>query len=199
MPVNRGQWTKKRRPSRNFAKRILVVTEGQETEPQYVELLVAYLRSQATSTHVKTVGVGKDPLKVVRKCIELRDAVADDAKAFNHCVALVDVDMHQTLGDACALASKESILLLVTNLKFEMWLRWHAESTRSAMTTDQLDKRVEKLGLVSRKSLLPGFPIWQVDQAITVAQAADPGMMGGAAGPNPSSAMPLLVDLVRQG
>lgn len=52
---------------------MLVVTEGTETEPQYVERLDAFLRSSEFTTHVKRVGVGKDPLRVVEKCVELRD------------------------------------------------------------------------------------------------------------------------------
>lgn len=58
---------RKRRQPRALVKRILVVTEGEKTEPQYVERLDTYLRSKESTTVVKRVGVGKDPLSVVTK------------------------------------------------------------------------------------------------------------------------------------
>jgi len=61
------------RPRRQLARRILVVTEGTRTEPQYVEGLDRYLRSAGATAVVRPVAVGKDPMKVVRKCIEIRD------------------------------------------------------------------------------------------------------------------------------
>ncbi|MFF5333671.1 RloB family protein [Streptomyces sp. NPDC013181] len=191
----RGRGTRRIRPQRQLAKRILVVTEGTETEPQYVERLGGFLRSKGATAIVKKVGVGADPLKVVRKCVEIRDRAEGDA-GFDECVCLVDVDQHASLDAACRLAEKESILLLVSNLKFEVWLRWHAEDKRSALTTSQLDHRVKDLKLVSGKSLLPRFPIEQVHAACDIARKADPGMAALRVGPDPSSAMPLLVDLL---
>ena len=139
---------RKSRPSREIARRVLVVTEGTRTEPQYVERLNTYLRSKSATTVVKPVGVGQDPLRVVTKCVDLRDADARDEKAYDVCVCLVDVDQHSTLPDAVRLASDEGVILLISNLKFEAWLRWHAEDKRSALTSHQLDERVANLGLI---------------------------------------------------
>lgn len=146
---------------------------------------------------MKRVGVGKDPLKVVEKCIELRERAADTEKAYDACACLVDVDQHASLNDACVLAQNEQILLLVSNLKFEMWLRWHAEDRRSVLSSSQLDRRVAELCLVQGKSLPAGFPIEKVDEASRVAKAADPQLCACRRGPNPSSAMPVLIDLLR--
>lgn len=194
-----GSSQRKRRQPRTLVRRILVVTEGEETEPQYVELLDTYLRSRESTTVVKRVGVGKDPLSVVRKCIELRKKAmrADPDKAYNECVALVDVDNHASLDEASLLARQESIMLVVSNLKFEVWLRWHAEDKRSVLSTTQLDDRVRQLGLVKGKHLTPTFPIHKVHDAYAAARQADPKMSAGRRGPEPSSAMPLLVDLLR--
>lgn len=193
-----GSNQRKRRRSRELVKRILVVTEGEKTEPQYVERLDTYLRSKESTTVVKPVGVGKDPLNVVRRCVELRSkaANADRDKAYSICVCLVDVDNHANLEAACTLARRESIILLVTNLKFEVWLRWHAEAKRSVLSTTQLDDLVEKLRLVKDKYLTPTFPIESVHDACAVARQADPDMSTCRRGPEPSSAMPLLVDLL---
>jgi hypothetical protein len=175
------------------------VSEGTETEPQYVERLNAYLRSRGSTAVVKPVSVGKDPLKVVQKCVEIRDRASADGKDYDVCVCLVDVDQHATLRAACTLAARESVLLLVSNLKFEVWLRWHAEDKRSALTTKQLDKLMAQLGLVEKKALPQNFPFHAVDEACRIARLADPGLQAGRAGPDPSSALPILVDLMRDG
>jgi len=174
-----------------------VVTEGTRTEPQYVERLNTYLRSRTSTTVVKPVGVGQDPLRVVEKCVELRNAAASGEKAYDVCVCLVDVDQHATLQDAAGLAKREGITLLISNLKFEAWLRWHAEDKRSALTSSQLDERTEKLKLINDKSLALHFPFDAVENACRIARLADPGMGAGRKGPNPSSSMPILVDLMR--
>ena len=173
------------------------MTEGTKTEPQYVERLNSYLRSRASTAVVKSVGVGQDPLHVVQKCVELRDIAASREKPYDVCVCLVDVDDHSKLNDAATLAGKESVLLLISNLKFEVWLRWHAEAKRSAMTSAQLDEHVEKLNLVQDKALSLQFPFDCVDDACHRARQADPDLRAGRKGPDPSSALPILIDLMR--
>ncbi|UGT64202.1 RloB family protein [Nocardia asteroides] len=184
------------RPTRQPARRILVVTEGTRTEPQYVEGLNSFLRSRGATAVVKSVPVGKDPIKVVRKGIEIRDRAASDGKDYDVCVCLVDVDQHEALSAACRLAARESILLLVSNLKFEAWLRWHAEVKHSALSTSQLDELTARLGLVTKKALALHFPFHAVHQACEVARRVDPDLEAGRVGPDPSSAMPILVDLM---
>jgi len=191
---------RRRRPyrtHRSLARRILVVTEGTRTEPQYVERLNGYLREKGATAIVKPVSVGKDPLKVVQKCVEKRDEAAQNGKDFDDCVCLVDVDEHQTFSAAIQLAEREQIRLLISNIKFEAWLRWHAEDKRAPLTSTQLDDRVEKLGLVNGKFLSDLFPFHAVHKACETARAVDPEMRPGRKGPDPSSAMPILVDLMQ--
>lgn len=191
-----GQRRRPVRPHRQPARRILVVTEGTRTEPQYVEGLNRYLRSKGATAIVKSVSVGKDPLKVVQRCVEKRDEAAQNDKGYDDCVCLVDVDAHQTLPAAVQLAEREKIQLLISNLKFEAWLRWHAEDKRSALTSAQLDELMDKLGLVKGKILSKSFPFHRVHDACSTAQAIDPELQPGRKGPDPSSAMPILVKLM---
>lgn len=194
MPTRKNGRTS--RPRRQPARRILVVTEGTRTEPQYVEGLNSYLRSAGATAVVKSVAVGKDPMKVVQKCIEIRDKASRDEKDYDDCVCLVDVDRHAALPAACRLATRKSILLLVTHLKFEAWLRWHVEDKCSALNTSQLDELTTRLGLVTKKILAPTFPFHAVHTACEIARRADPDLTAGRVGPDPSSAMPILVDLL---
>ncbi|MDO5645473.1 MAG: RloB family protein [Dermabacter sp.] len=195
--MKRGERRRSVRPRRQLAERILVVTEGTRTERLYVEGLGRYLRSRDTTAIVKTVPVGKDPLKVVHKCIETREEATRRGKGYDHCVCLVDVDDHHTLRVAAQLADEEGILLLISNLKFEVWLRWHTENKRSPENSKQLDRIVTDLGLVEGKILSPSFPYDGVHGACVTARAADPEMQPGVPGANPSSHMPILVDLMQ--
>ncbi|WP_312715092.1 RloB domain-containing protein [Corynebacterium flavescens] len=145
----------------------------------------------------KSFAVGKDPLKVVQKCIIERDEAVRNGKRFDDCVCLVDVDEHHALSAAISLAEQEEIQLLVSNLKFEVWLRWHAERKRAPLTSNQLDELVTKLGLVKKKILSPTFPFDGVHDACALARTSDPDMRPGRKVPNPSSAMPILVDLLQ--
>ena len=104
------------RPHRQPVRRILVVTEGLRTEPQYVEGLNRYLRSKGATAIVKPVSVGKDPLKVVQKCMEKRDEAEKNDKGYDEFVCLVDVDEHDTLPAAVQLAESESIQLLIRGI-----------------------------------------------------------------------------------
>lgn len=185
------------RPARSEHKRVLVVTEGLVTEKQYVERLHQLLRKGAVAVAVKTHGAGDGPHAVVKKCIDLRDAAAKNDKAFDRCVCLVDVDQHSTLSDAIVTASSEGIDLLVTNVKFEAWLLWHAVDIRGAKTGSQLDALMKKHALLSGKHLAPRFPIDGVTQAEAIARAVHPGLCAGLVGPDPSTAMPVLVELLR--
>jgi hypothetical protein len=97
---------------------------------------------------------------------------------------------------ACELAVSQEILLLVSNLKFEAWLRWHVEGKRSALSTTQLDDLTAKLGLVAKKTLALAFPFHAVHNACEIARRADPDLKAGRIGPDPSSAMPILVELM---
>ncbi|WP_185744279.1 RloB family protein [Arachnia propionica] len=182
-----------------MVRRILVVTEGTCTEPQYVEGLNDYLRHQGVTAMVKRVPVGKDPLKVVKKCIEVRNDAAARDREYDICVCLVDVDQHQTLPAACRLAAEENVFVIVSNLKFEVWLRWHVEDRCSVLSTIELDDLMGKMGLTVGKNLSSTFPFPAVDRACATARRADPDLKAGRVGPDPSTAMPVLVDLMRGG
>ena len=184
---------RKPRAARVLRKRILVVTEGKLTEPQYVESLQAHLRSADSTTIVRTVGVGKDPVSVVREALRLRD----QRGGYDVCVALVDVDSHARLAEACALACHHNVLLLISRVKFEVWLRWHVEGKTSPLNSGQLDRLMREHNVLDGKRLHPAFPIEYVAQACATARRAWPELRAGAVGPDPSSALPLLVELMQ--
>lgn len=188
---------RKSRKRRQEYRRLLVVTEGVVTEKQYVERLEQYLRASNYRVSVKSVGIGRDPREVVKKCIEFRKNAKKRDKAYDHCVCLVDVDQHTKLKEATEMAQREGIDIIVSRLKFEIWLLWHVSDSRGASTSKQLDDLVAKHKLLREKHLSPRFPIERVDEAINRAYVADPQLCRGRVGPDPSTAMPILVRMMR--
>lgn len=197
MARGRSGGAARRRPQRRERSRILVVTEGKQTEPQYVELLQQFM--QDAGAIIKSHGVGKDPRDVVEKCIELRDREAEAGKPYDSCYCLVDVDEHGTLDAAMRMAREEGIHLLISNLKFEVWLIWHLKDLGGERTSRELDDLVKKHGLMVGENLASGFPVKGVGDAVHRAYARDPDLAEGRVGPNPSSALPILIDAIRAG
>lgn len=197
MARGRSRGVVRRRPQRRERKRILVVTEGLRTEPQYLDRLQQCMRD--ANAVVKHRGVGKDPRDVVKKCIELRDAASQAGKAYDSCYCLVDVDEHGTLDMAIQMAQREGIHLLISNLKFEVWLIWHLKDLGGVRTSHELDDLVKNHGLMVDKSISGAFPIQGVEDAVRRAYDADPYLAEGRVGPSPSSALPILIDAIKHG
>lgn len=194
-----GRHGRSRRPKRPRYRRVLVATEGKETERQYVESLVQTMRSGGVAVSVTTAHGDSDPVSVVKKCIQVRDdEKRKKRETFDECVCLVDVDTHAHLDEAITLAERKGIQVVVSNLKFEIWLLWHVNDSAGEMTSKQLDDLMDKRSLFQKKKHLSAkFPIENVDRAVAVARRADPDLAACRKGANPSSAMPVLVDILR--
>ena len=67
-----------------------------------------------------------------------------NSEPFDWCCLLLDVDQHTDLDECLREASRGGIKVLVSNLKFEVWLVWHITDLRSAEGTRELDRRVRK-------------------------------------------------------
>lgn len=187
------------RPKRQVYRRILVASEGEITEAQYVQRLSQILRSEAVNVSVTTVHGASDPVSVVEKCIEKREREKKSQREpFDHCVCLVDVDTHAHLDEAISLAGEHGIQLIVTNLKFEVWLLWHVSDSLGAKSSHELDALMESHSLFQKqKHLAQNFPFDAVDRAVRNAYKADPDLAANRRGPDPSSAMPVLIQLMR--
>ena len=193
-----GRQGRASRPTRQQYRRILVVTEGKETERQYVESLTQTLRSKGVAVSVTTTHGDSDPVSVVRKCIQVRGDEKKKGETFDECVCLVDVDTHAHLDDAITLAKNNGIQILVSNLKFEIWLLWHVDDSTGAKTSKQLDELMDKHNLFQKKKHLSAkFPFHKVDDAVEAAWRADPALAACRKGANPSSAMPVLIKILQ--
>lgn len=189
-----------RRPQRVLRRTGLVVTEGKLTEPQYLQRLRQELAaSVVAAVSFRTVGQGQDPLRVVRAVREIEEEDRRRGREYDWRCCVVDVDSHATLGEALRRAADERIHVVVSNPRFEIWLLWHAVVSAGFKSGPELDRILRERGLLLNKDLGPRFPVGSHPGALHTAALADPEQVDGRQGPNPSSSMAVLIDLLLGG
>ena len=172
------------------------MAEGTTTEVEYVDAVKQVIRESHTdSVGVKSVGVGRDPEAVLRKAVELRAAAEESGEPYDWCCILVDVDEHTRLAACLARAAQLGVHVVVSNPCFEIWLLWHVEDYRRHCDASELADRLKVHG-VAGKHLPARFPFRSYEAAVARAQRADEALASGRQGPNPSSAMPVLIGLM---
>ncbi|WP_079037052.1 RloB family protein [Streptomyces silaceus] len=190
--VRGSQKISKSRGRRSENKKVLIVTEGVKTEPQYFEGLASHLNAQAVHViSVRPIGTGRDPLSVVREADRRRRREEQDGDAFDSVWCVVDVDTHATLPAACELASRHSLYIAVSSPCFEIWLLWHFEEHRAWVTAQALADKLKKHG-ISGKKLPSNFPYTKYPEAQARAKKCETICVNHAP-PNPSSSVSELV------
>jgi hypothetical protein len=182
--------------TRNERPRVLIVSEGEKTEPEYFRGLTRHLRATGADVYAVTVvGHGRDPLRVVKEATRRRDsAKIEDPYDVTWCV--VDVDDHQTLNDAIELARREGIKIAISNACFEVWLLWHFTDARAYSTPRQLQEVLKQHGC-GGKAMPSGFDYALHSVAASRAQASDPDAASWRIGLNPSTAVHLVIAELR--
>jgi hypothetical protein len=125
---------------REYRQRILIVCEGEKTEPNY------FRQFELPNTDVVVVGTGKNTVSVVE------DAVAEKSKKGANfesvwCVFDRDSFPSERYENAFILAAKHSIEIAWSNEAFELWYLLHFDFHDAALSRHQYaEKLTEKLG-----------------------------------------------------
>lgn len=182
--------SRKTRHAKQLKTHYAVFTEGLVTEPQYLELLRQHLRPQHATFSIKPIG--KDPSRVFS---EYRKA--ERRGDFDRAILVVDVDQHHKLDEVLRdCRSSTSVDAIVTNPCFELWLLWHATDRRGYTETRECVRLARINNLTGDKDLNTKFPIASFPKAAKRAQQAWSELAPNERGPNPSSAIPWLIDLM---
>lgn len=126
---------------------ILIVCEGQKTEPKYFDGLARRLR--LTTVEVRHA-VGTDPVTIVNDAAECKRARAREVECGNFAVpydevwCVFDVDEHPKIKTAISTAANNGISVGITNPCFEYWLLLHF--TRSGATNLSRHQMQTRLG-----------------------------------------------------
>lgn len=193
--VRGSQKIKKSHGTRREAAKILVVAEGEKTEPQYFEGLAAHLNAQAVQViSLRSIGLGRDPLRVVREALSRRQTEEANGDPYDSVWCVVDVDQHATLESACSYAKRHKLDIAVSSPCFEIWLLWHFQDHAAWITADTLSAKLKKFG-INDKNLPPTFPYdkypnakLRADKCVEIRLSHKP--------PNPSSSVSSLVDVL---
>lgn len=185
----------RRRRARAEQKRVLIVTEGEVTEVQYIQGLLQHLRRGGVSVRPATTkGVGRDPLRVFK---EAERALSADEDGFDSIWIVVDVDDHVGLDECLQKSAAAGYMAVVSNPCFEVWLLWHFEDMNAHQSRTWLRRRLRDLGQ-DGKAIMPSFPFRQHGEASARADASERKVEICARGPNPSCGMPHLVAHIRR-
>ena len=174
---------------RSERRRGLVVTEGIVTEPQYLALLKQKMPRDIAFFDVCPEGT--DPLRVVKRAVN-KQKMSD----YDWIVCLVDCDEHRTFDEAFKLAEKHGIQVLVSNPCFEVWLLWHIEDFNRHSEARDVQARLKGLKVTRGKKLLASFQVEKYREACSRARRADRRPTANRIGPNPSSGLPVLLELL---
>ncbi|MCJ7481976.1 MAG: RloB family protein [Thermodesulfovibrionales bacterium] len=133
---NRNPFSRRSMVPRSSGKAILIVTEGEKTEPDYLEGFRKHLKLQAVDIEI-TNADGTDALSVVDYAIKLRDERKREVKRgctipYDSVWAVFDTERADTnpkLKDALHKAGVYKINVAISNPCFEFWLLLHDEFT----------------------------------------------------------------------
>jgi hypothetical protein len=128
---------------------VLVVCEGEATEPDYINGFRLAHGANTVNVHVQSPG--GDPKLLVERCIALKDAAALAAKrrrdanlAYDEVWCVFDVDRHARLDAARTLAASAGVHLAVSNPCFELWLLLHFTDHGTHATAAQARRLVRR-------------------------------------------------------
>lgn len=152
---DRDRKNSRRNPFREPKPRILVVTEGEVTEPEYLKAFATAFKNQLFDVKVagehghdpkSMVGIAKDYLQKSNRHAETK---GDEFLRYESVWCVFDVDDHLRIPEAKVMASDNGIHLAISNPSFELWLLLHF---RECPGPQHRDKILEML-----KDSVPGY------------------------------------------
>lgn len=138
------------RAVRKERSRLLIVTEGVQTEVQYFTKLKSHLRATGVDVIGLDIrGTGRDPLHVVNRAVEEseRGRLIGAEGGFDAVRCVFDVDDHSRVREAVDKGIRNGLSLAVSNPCFEVWLLWHYEDCRRHVSSEELRKKLRKHGV----------------------------------------------------
>jgi hypothetical protein len=167
--------------------RILIVSEGSKTEPNYLNEIRAYYRLPTTNIVVRPSELGTEPIQVAQYAkyiFETGDRYRRiQPRAFEQVYVVFDRDDHQTYFEALKFAerldgnlrndNKQSVRFkaVVSVPCFELWLLLHFENVQSALHRDEVVQRLKEKIPGYRKGMSQLLDLTQTHLAIATLRA----------------------------
>lgn len=150
---DRDQRRKHRKSSRSVGTRreragaILIVTEGEKTEPIYFRGIKAKIESSHMGTLdietpvIEVRGIGESTGKLVDKATRINRR---SGKVYNKVWVVCDADDFEDLDVSKVEAKNAGMGFVWSNRAFELWLLLHFERCEIAYSTEQLFHRLDR-------------------------------------------------------
>jgi RloB-like protein len=137
-------------PSRTPRKTILIVCEGEKTEPLYFRGIREHKKLKTMTVKIHKAG-NTDPASIINQTIDERQNLKDDDRwrSGDSAWAVFDGDEHMERDinnwrKALALAEKQKIDLAITNPSFEFWYLIHYQDAFGQMNANTAYKKLQK-------------------------------------------------------
>lgn len=140
--VSKSMRDRSRRPGRKNAtrearKRILVICEGEVTEPEYLKQFKVWQRNPLVAVEIaKEHGVPRTLVDIAKRMKEEAELAAhterDENLLYDEVWCVPDVDQHPRIHEARQKARDNGISLAVSNPCFELWLLLHFRDSPGA-------------------------------------------------------------------
>ena len=137
--VARSRRPSRARPKRDLRPNVIVVTEGERTEPGYIHAFRGIHR--ASNVHVE--GTGFDPQGVVEEAIERKKRLGRGGET--HVWAVFDRDEHPRFKQALELARAHGIRVAISNPCFEIWAVFHYRDYAAPIDTHECQRLLDQL------------------------------------------------------
>jgi hypothetical protein len=130
-------------------KRILIVCEGERTEPNYLRCF------RVSSAVIEVVGEGYNTVSLVQRAIERRDKAKKDGIEFQEVWCVFDRDDFPVanFNNALTFARQEKIKVAYSNEAFEIWYLLHFDYIDAALSRQQYAQKLgQRLGFPYKKN-----------------------------------------------
>jgi hypothetical protein len=146
---NRNRQQGRRSAFRDPKPTILVVSEGDVTEPEYIRGLQRACRNSRVTIEVaKEHGVPMTLVRIAKQYKEEADARAarekDENLAYDSVWCMFDRDDHPAIGEAKEMARDNSIRLAISNPCIELWLFLHFGDNPGMQSRHAMKKLLKK-------------------------------------------------------
>ncbi|MFA6074897.1 MAG: RloB family protein [Negativicutes bacterium] len=160
----------RKKNTRDVRKRLLIVCEGEKTEPNYFKAFVV-----PPELVVVVDGAGCETIRVVERAVELREEAIRKEKPFDEIWCVFDRDNFpaQNFNEAIAKAERLEIKVAYSIEAFEIWYLLHFHYYNTGISRDDYKiKLTALLGRVYRKNDKAMYELLQdkIDIAIKNAQ-----------------------------
>ncbi len=147
---NRQRRTSRSSSYREPKPRILVVTEGEVTEPEYLKgFEKAFRHSLIDVKYAKEHGL--DPHSLVKIAKVHKEEAENQAERegdrnlrYNSVWCVFDIDDHRTVSDAKQMARANNIELAISNPAIELWLLLHFQDSPGGQHRSMVSKMLKK-------------------------------------------------------